>query len=154
MSRFALAALVMLAACGTDVAQPDVPDAIEVVPDAAAVKTACEEAELHSDLAWIQQHVFTPSCATAACHDADEPEVYLSVADGMAYSNLVNVGASTVDGWKRVVPGSPGTSYLMVALGRAEGPPPRDGFMPLLAEPLCAEKLAAIERWIAQGAAR
>ena len=38
------------------------------------------------------------------------------------------------------------------SLGRAEGPPPRDGFMPLGADPLCVEKLEAIERWILAGA--
>jgi len=152
MSRFALVAFVMLTACGTDVVQPDQPDAAAAVPDAPAVKTVCEEAELHSDFGWIQQHVFTPSCTASACHDADEPA--LSLADGVAYANLVDADTETISGWKRVVPGSPETSYLMVALGRAPGPPPQDGFMPLLAEPLCAQKLAAIERWIAQGAQR
>lgn len=126
---------------------PDAPGA----PDAMVALTICEEATRHSDLAWLQEHVFTPSCA--GCHGGDEPEVHLSLEAGRTYANLVNKGASTVPGWIRVVPGSTATSYLVVSLGRADGPPPRDGFMPLNAEPLCVEKLEAIERWIAAGAA-
>jgi hypothetical protein len=78
--------------------------------------------------------------------------VGLNLSAGAAYNNLVNKGASTVTGWTRVTPGSLATSYLAVSLGRAEGPPPRDGYMPLGADPLCLEKLEAIERWILAGA--
>ncbi|MDQ3366264.1 MAG: hypothetical protein M3680_12630 [Myxococcota bacterium] len=122
------------------------------VPGDAAALTVCQEATLHSDFAWLQANVFTPSCATSMCHSGPDPEVGLNLDAGPAYNNLVNKGASTVTGWTRVVPGSLATSYLAVSLGRAEGPPPRDGFMPLQAEALCEEKLAAIERWIIAGA--
>lgn len=156
MLRLTLVAITV-SACGTDPTPiPDRPDAAigAEIPDPApdAAKGACAEASQHSDFAWIQQHVFTPSCTSSACHDDEEPEVGLSLESGAAYANLVNKGASTVTGWTRVVPGSTTSSYLMVAFGRAPGPPPRDGFMPLLAEPLCAEKLEAVERWITQGA--
>ncbi|MBA3395033.1 MAG: hypothetical protein H0T89_20470 [Deltaproteobacteria bacterium] len=114
--------------------------------------TVCQQATMHSDLAWIQANVFTPSCATAMCHSGSEPEVGLRLDPGTSYNNLVNKGASTVSGWTRVVPGSLETSYLVVAFGRTPGPPPRDGFMPLGADPLCVEKLEAIERWILAGA--
>jgi hypothetical protein len=114
--------------------------------------TVCEEATLHSDFAWLQANIFTPSCATATCHFGPNGDVGLRLEEGEAYTNLVNKGASTQAGWVRVVPGSPSTSYLVVALGRASGPPPRDGFMPLGADPLCVEKLESIERWIARGA--
>ena len=97
--------------------------------------------------------MFTPSCATGNCHRGASPEVGLSLEAGFAYGNLVNHDASTQPGWKRVVPGAIATSYLVVAFGRAAGPPPRDGTMPLGAPPLCVEKLAAIERWITAGAA-
>ncbi|MDQ3297167.1 MAG: hypothetical protein M3619_11320 [Myxococcota bacterium] len=114
--------------------------------------TVCQQATMHSDLAWIQANVLTPSCATAMCHSGPEPEVGLNLDAGASYNNLVNKGASTVTGWKRVVPGSLESSYLVVSFGRAAGPPPRDGFMPLGADPLCVEKLEAIERWILAGA--
>ena len=129
------------------------PGTVDDEPDAGVPEmTICDEAKLHSDFAWIQQHVFTPSCATAMCHAGPEPEVGLDLSAGPAYNNLVNKGASTVTGWTRVVPGSIAQSYLAVSLGRAEGPPPRDGYMPLGADPLCVEKLEAIERWILAGA--
>jgi hypothetical protein len=112
----------------------------------------CEQATQHSDLAWIQDHIFTPSCATAMCHAGPSPVVDLSLAAGAARSNLVGKGASTQPGWIRVVAGHPTASYLVVALGQTPGPPPRDGFMPLGAAPLCVEQLDAIERWITAGA--
>lgn len=120
-------------------------------PDAGPL-SACDEAKQHSDFTWIQNNIFTPSCATATCHAGPNPDVGLTLEAGKAYNNLVNKGASTVTGWTRVVPGSLAQSYLAVSLGRAEGPPPRDGFMPIGADPLCVEKLEAIERWILAGA--
>jgi len=150
--------VLLAAACGNDSATaPDggvAPDG-RIVGDGGpdALLTDCQEATQHSDLAWIQEKIFTPSCATASCHAGPEPEVGLDLSAGRAHVNLVNRGSSTVSGWVRVVPGSPNESYLMVSLGRAPGPPPRDGFMPIGgADPLCVEKLEAIERWIADGA--
>ena len=119
--------------------------------DGAAL-TICQQAAQHSDFGFLQTHVFTPSCATAMCHAGPDPDVGLDLSAGNAYPNLVDKGASTVTGWTRVEPGSVARSYLAVSLGRAEGPPPRDGFMPLGADPLCLEKLEAIERWILAGA--
>jgi hypothetical protein len=119
-------------------------------PDGAA--SLCEQAVSRSDFTFIQDTVFTPSCATAKCHTGPEPEVGLDLSAGTAYANLVNKGASTVTGWTRVVPGSKDESYLVVAFGRAPGPAPRDGFMPIGAPALCAEQHDMIERWIAAGA--
>ena len=120
------------------------------LPDGAA--SLCEQATIRHDLTFIQDTVFTPSCATAECHAGPDPEVGLSLAAGASYTNLVNKGASTVTAWTRVVPGSIDQSYLAVALGRAAGPAPRDGFMPIGAPPLCTEQLEMIERWITAGA--
>lgn len=150
--------ILLCAACGSDTpvdrSGPDggVIEEPSTTPDAANEPTVCDEAKDHSDFAWIQEHVLTPSCATAMCHAGPEPEVDLDLSAGEAFGNLVNKGASTVTGWTRVVPGSLAESYLAVSLGRAEGPPPRDGYMPLGADPLCLEKLQAIERWILAGA--
>jgi hypothetical protein len=124
-----------------------------VDPDAALPLTRCEEATLHSDFAWLQANVFTPSCATSGCHrGAEDPAVGLRLDVGQAYNNLVNKNSSTQPGWVRVVPGSLASSYLVVSFGRADGPPPRDGFMPLGADPLCTEIHEAVERWILAGA--
>jgi hypothetical protein len=161
--------VLVLAACGKDYGTEievdggvlDAPDGRIItppedggsaVPDATVELTDCEEATQHSDLAWLQDKVFTPSCATAMCHAGPDPDVGLNLEAGRAHANLVNRGSSTMTGWVRVVPGSLPQSYLIVAMGRAEGPPPRDGFMPLGAEALCVEKLEAIERWVLAGA--
>lgn len=146
-----------LAACGNDSSTVDPDGGVVIDPDGDAVPDAmltdCEEAASHSDLAWIQDKIFTPSCASSSCHGGPEPEVGLDLSAGRAHANLVDRGSSTVAGWVRVVPGSPTESYLVVSVGRAPGPPPRDGFMPIGGvEPLCVEKLEAIERWIAEGA--
>ena len=122
-----------------------------VTGDAAAL-TICQQAAQHSDFAFLQTHVFTPSCATAMCHAGPDPDVGLDLSAGHAHANLVDKSSSTAAGWTRVEPGSIAQSYLAVSLGRAEGPPPRDGYMPLGTDPLCLEKLEAIERWILAGA--
>ena len=149
--------IVMAAACGTDsgpgtgTADGRSPDG-GMRGDAGAASEGCDQAAQHADLAWLQQHVFTPSCATALCHGGSDPAVGLSLAAGETHGNLVTHDASTASGWIRVVPGSPSQSYLMVALGRAPGPMPEDGFMPLGAPALCGPKLDAIARWITAGA--
>jgi hypothetical protein len=155
MSSLSRLVICALAACGSDTPPTGgTPDAAQAAPevDAASAPTICDQAKQRSDFAFIQQHILTPSCATAMCHTGPEPEVDLDLSAGKAYPSLVNKGASTVTGWTRVVPGNTAQSYLVVSLGRTAGPPPRDGFMPLGADPLCTEKLEAIERWIAAGA--
>lgn len=138
--------MLVSAACGTDSSSIS-----DELPDGdVPASGSCAEATQHADFAWIQDHVFTPTCTGAPCHDSTEPT--LSLTKGNAYSNLVDQPTESLSGWTRVVPGSPQTSYLMVALRRAPGPEPASGFMPLDAEPLCDEKLDALERWIAQGA--
>jgi hypothetical protein len=114
--------------------------------------TLCEEARMHSDFVWLEQRVFAPFCATMGCHTGANAEVDLRLDPGYVRANLVNRGTSTVSGWIRVVPGSTATSYLVVALGRTAGPPPRDGFMPLGSPALCVEIHEALERWISAGA--
>ncbi len=149
--------VLVIAGCAGDKASSMPPDASHgvdsgmVAADAPAV-TACDEATQHADLAWIQDHVFTPSCATGMCHRGSDPVVGLSLEAGMSHATLVNHDASTQSGWIRVVPGSPATSYLMVALGRAAGPAPKDGTMPLGMPALCAQKVDAVARWILAGA--
>lgn len=160
LAWLALAAIV--AACGDD--PPDLGAGLDggvrggdsgvddPIADARPA-TACEQAAQHDDLAWIQTHIFTPSCATASCHAGASPSVGLDLSAGRAHANLVGRRSSTFTAWTRVIPGDAAQSYLVVSLGRAPGPAPRDGFMPIGgAEPLCVEKLELIERWIAAGA--
>ena len=174
MRSTASLAILVFAACGNDherltdggpIAGADgstlTAGARELVPgdshqdgtDATPALTDCKEAAQHSDLTWIEAHVLAPACATATCHTGDHPSAELVLDVGAARAQLVNRATSTLPGWIRVVPGAPSASYLVVALGRTPGPAPEDGFMPFgTSEPLCVEKLDAIERWISAGA--
>jgi hypothetical protein len=123
-----------------------------MAPDGGA-GTACEVANTHSDLAWIQANVFTPSCAVGGCHHAAAAGAgHLSLDDGLSHLQLVNTASTTATSWMRVVPSDASKSYLMVALGTESGPRPVDGLMPLGRAPLCSDEVAAIQRWIMAGA--
>lgn len=172
--RLAMLALACCAACDTGVT------AIALGPLDA--NPACEEAKTHSDLPWIQSHIFDKACSSStACHKGAALEAAeLSLTDGMSYAALVGVDAksdygTTVAGtrqWKRVVPGDPASSYLMVLIdphanpvpngpvdsmgagyGSAADLNPKVGSMPQNAgELLCPERIDAIKRWIENGA--
>jgi hypothetical protein len=119
--------------------------------DAASSK--CTEATSHSDLAWIQDNIFTASCAFSGCHKGSAASAgFLNLESGMSHAQLVGQPATTETGFMRVVANSSSTSYLMVAIGGANGPIPRDGIMPLGNPKLCQEKIDAIGRWIDAGA--
>jgi hypothetical protein len=170
MRAAALACTVAVAACDTGVTR------FELGPLDA--QPACEEAKNHSDLPWIQTHIFDRSCASSsACHkDLGGQAANLSLSDGMSYASLVGADAQSDYAktpladhqWKRVVAGDPASSYLMVLIDPLTNPVPNGptdpagfsgplnpmvGSMPQNAgELLCKEKRDAIQRWIAQGA--
>jgi hypothetical protein len=122
-------------------------------PDGGTGGDACEEAKTHSDLAWIQANVFTPTCAVGGCHHASAAGAgHLSLDDGLSRGQLVNTVSTSAASWMRVVPSDATESYLLVALGAQSGPRPVDGLMPLGGRPLCSDEVDAIQRWIAAGA--
>lgn len=113
----------------------------------------CDEAKTHSDLAWIQTNIFTPSCAFGTCHKAPAVAAgHLILDAGQSHGQLVNTASTSASSWMRVVPGDSAKSYLLVAIGAQSGPRPVDGIMPLSNPPLCSDKVDAIRRWIAAGA--
>jgi len=163
--RFTPSIVLAVAACGTDVdtmpndqgsTQPDagsthVADAMPIPPDGIPPNLApCEEAVYHSDLAWIQDKVFNASCTTM-CHGDSPPAAMMSLRADQARAAMVNVRSTQFPDWKRVVPGAPAQSMLMVQIGGEPGPP-LEGYMPWGMPKLCTEKIDAIRRWIAAGA--
>jgi hypothetical protein len=116
------------------------------------VQTICEQAASHDDLTFIQDNVFTTTCAVAHCHASDSQAGGLILSQGMARDELVNRASELASGWTRVVPGDPTHSYLMVAIGGQDGPLPNGVMMPAGAPMLCAQEIGAIQRWIAAGA--
>ena len=120
-----------------------------------AVSATCMEATMHSDYAWIQEKVFTPGCsAFNSCHKGAALEAGgLSLEPGQALPQTVNVDSDLFPQFKRIAPGDPANSYMMIILGGANGPlDPEVGTMPYNNPRLCNEKIQAVSRWIEAGA--
>lgn len=124
----------------------------------------CMDAVNHSDLAWIEQKIFTPSCAIPGCHSSTSDSGKLDLHAGMSHDHLVNVSSIIDRTRKLVVPNDVDASYLMLmvrdvppamANPPAMSPPGDIGYMPQGVPPslaLCCQKLDALERWIKAGA--
>lgn len=113
------------------------------------------EATQHSDYAWLQEKVWGPSCSGFnACHKGAALEAGgLSLELGQTIPQTVNVDSDLFPQFKRIAPGDPVNSYMMIILGAVTGPiDPEVGKMPYNNPPLCQEKLDAVERWITNGA--
>jgi hypothetical protein len=115
----------------------------------------CLEAVNHSDLEWIQDNIFTPSCSRfSACHQRDNQgrlpreAAFLTLEEGESEEQMVNVPSELFDEFMRVVPGDPENSYLMIILGHFPGPLTEEGTMPYNSPLLCVEQRDAIARWI------
>lgn len=85
-----------------------------------AISTTCLEAMQHSDLTWIQDKIFQPSCAGFRdCHQgAAVDAAHLSLERGQSHTQLVDVATEFMPtAYVRVKPGDPAASYLMIAIG-------------------------------------
>jgi hypothetical protein len=128
------------------------PDGPPAPPDAAAV---CLEATEHSDLAWLQDNLFTPSCASFnACHKGAALSAGgLSLEAGRTRDSMVNVASDLFPAFDMVVPGDPANSYLMIIMGQFDGPlADTIGTMPYQNPLVCTELRDAVQRWIEAGA--
>jgi hypothetical protein len=102
------------------------------------------------DFATQIQPIFTQNCALSGCHAADSPSGDLVLDPGQAYDNLVNMESSEVGPKKRVEPGNSAASFLYEKISQ---PQPTSGDrMPLISNPLSADKIALIKAWIDEGA--
>lgn len=135
------------AACGDSSSEEPTPD--------AGPSADCLEAKDHSDLTFIQAKIFGPGCSTfSSCHrGAATMAGGLSLEAGQSLPQMLNK-PSRIDEDKVIIKaGDPANSYLMIILGKYPGfIDPAIGTMPSRNPLLCAEKLDAIERWIAAGA--
>jgi hypothetical protein len=94
------------------------------------------------------QPLFNASCTTG-CHGGKRPAGGLSLAEGAAYAELVNV-TSTCSGRKHVLPGAPASSYLinkLTGLDMCSG-----SVMPKAGGELPSVQIELIRAWICQGA--
>ena len=88
---------------------------------------------LEASFSSIQANVFTPTCATAGCHQGAGAPQGLRLEDAVSYAMLVNVASSEDPGVLRVAPGNPDASYLVQKI---EGTASVGAQMPLNAAPL------------------
>jgi mono/diheme cytochrome c family protein len=117
-----------------------------------ATPTATPE---RATLAEIQESIFTPRCAIIGCHGGVVLSGDLSLEDGQSYGMLVDqvpANAAAADlGLRRVDPGNPDNSFLLV---KVEGPdsPALGGRMPVFPPNLTTRQIQLIRDWIAAGA--
>jgi len=102
----------------------------------------------------IQQTIFSVRCLSAGCHNANDRQGDLVLEPGESYANLVNVlafnTAAAAAGLRRVLPGQPDQSFLIIKLTTASGL--EGSRMPLGAASLADSDIAAIRAWILAGA--
>lgn len=97
----------------------------------------------------IQDAVFTPSCATAGCHQGANAPQGLRLDAANSYGLLVDVASSQVPSILRVRPGDPDASYLIQKL---DGTAAVGAQMPLNAQALPQPDIDMIRQWITDGA--
>lgn len=115
----------------------------------AARADAPTEDKLEPTIESIQKHVFGPHCIS--CHSGSSaPEGLRLENPSISYNNLVNVRAQEAPTQDRVKPGDADNSYVIVKL---EGRQLIGAQMPKDANPLDAETIAVIRKWISDGAA-
>ena len=102
---------------------------------------------IKATLASIQEHVFTPICAT--CHGGANPAAGQDLSSlEVSTANLINIDSSNAL-FKRVLPGSAENSYLYLKI-RGDN---RAGARMPLGQPALDEKnITAIKQWIDEGA--
>ena len=137
--------------CSSPADRTDAPAAVDAPPSAI-----CLEANDHSDLTWIQDKIFTPSCSGfSACHKGAAREAGgLNLEAGNSRTNMVGKASGLFPEFQLVKPNDAAASYLMIVTGHVAGPinESKGGRMPFNSAKLCNEKLRAMERWIAAGA--
>lgn len=169
MIRFIVVAS-LLAGCRLSL-EKDAPDTADTVDSGVAgrvcstgtgTQTCQDAASMNiSDLAWIETNVFAGSCNFSGCHNGGGPST-VDLRAGKSYDHLVNFTSHIDSTRKIIVPSDIKASYLMMMVrdfAPADASPaatslPAAGSMPQTSDnqPLCCQKLDAIERWIMKGA--
>lgn len=107
----------------------------------------------------IQRQVFNQSCALSSCHDSQTHQANMVLETGASYGNLVGDGSGVTPtnpnaagaGWKRVLPGDTGRSFLYHKI-TADLPPGYGQPMPLGRPQLDQSLIDVIRCWIEQNA--
>jgi hypothetical protein len=89
------------------------PDADTIDDSETDASSECGVVSFETDV----QPILTTDCALTGCHVGPSPAGNLLLADGFSYSYLVNAPSTEVPSMKRVVPGSPCESVLVLKMG-------------------------------------
>lgn len=88
-------------------------------PDIPPTTTTSQQSSAPT-LSQIQSDIFTPSCATAGCHNSSAAGG-LRLDAGNSFGNLVNVTSAEAGSLKRVNPGSSSSSYIINKMENTQG---------------------------------
>lgn len=96
----------------------------------------------------IQANVFTPSCASAGCHDAGTAAAMLNLEEANSYAELVSIASDQDPAILRVAPNDPANSYL---IQKMEGTAATGDVMPP-AGAIAQTSIDIVRQWITDGA--
>ena len=98
--------------------------------------------------------IFEKRCSIGGCHSLATRQAGLALTPDAAYDALVNVPATLRPSLSRVRPGQPTQSWLVAMISADDAARQGVSRMPLATQPLTANQIATIVRWIEQGAQR
>lgn len=128
--------LVLLGACASEAPAPDAP------------KAAVQAASLYQEKIGP---LLRSKCAT--CHLSGQEAGNIQLTPGQAIAAVVDVASRQVPDLKRVAPGDPDGSYLVMKLAGTHIEHGGSGTtMPFGAPPLSPQEIADIRHWIKEGA--
>jgi len=100
-------------------------------------------------LTQISEQIFAVSCAVSGCHSGGAPAANMSLEADFVAGEIIDIDSSERPELKRIDPGNPDSSYLLMKL-RAD-----DGILCCQMPPvgtLTDEQIEMIREWIADGA--
>lgn len=101
----------------------------------------------------ISTEIFEESCATSFCHKPDPPPAApMSMEADKVYADIVGVDSSQKPSMKRVAPGDPANSYLIIKMRAATATAHGTTRMPLNKPELPEAMIQQVEAWILRGA--
>jgi hypothetical protein len=95
----------------------------------------------------LQAQIFTPNCALTSCHGAPTHAESQDLSDGHTFTSTVGVASLEQPSLMRVKPSDHANSFLFQKINL----PTSATSMPPF-QPLCQEKIDAIQAWIDAGA--
>ncbi len=100
------------------------------------------------------QPILDRRCAFGGCHSSATRQAGLDLTPAASFDALVGRRARLNPVDTLVIPGASNRSWLMKMLGGDDAARPGVSRMPLAAQPLTANQLATVARWIDRGAPR